>query len=523
MKIYDTFISHAWEDKNDFVRPLAKKLLEADLSVWYDEISLRIGDSLSESIDNGLSLSRFGIVVLSKDFFAKKWTRRELDGLVAREMIDGERIILPIWHGVEKEDVLKYSPPLADAVAVNSRAGVDEVARKILERVHDGRHGLSAQFVSAGTKQASFPNASSLNHQREQHSRHRDVSSAVPACTLRLAEKPLGSCWWHLGGNIDRPAMQIAGLVLATNVSSYSIRITKAVLAHGFLGTKREVGVVMVGGDASDSILGTFDIPAGQSRTVSVNFWLLPPVIDANSHFIAHAVILFDQFGNKHVLKRVSFRSRSFDSPKAKKEPEEFLYSIADPVERDVVSFLKVEADHYRRCGRRVGGLGSISVVQGGRTVLGRGAITPPPRPNAGCPAEEATIVSENVEGLVAYYNRISSSADKLRIVAILLERLNPANGYLGISYFIVTVLMRLGFLGEALEKASSALPAGDDRMFGLSNVLMLLSGLLQYCPNYFTESDLERIEKLAVTKDEYCFGIPDKIALIRTQRLNSR
>src|SRR5690606_41724243 len=63
---HDVFISHASEDKDEIVRPLAIALRNAGLSVWYDEFELKIGDSLRQKIDKGLSKSRFGIVVLSK-------------------------------------------------------------------------------------------------------------------------------------------------------------------------------------------------------------------------------------------------------------------------------------------------------------------------------------------------------------------------------------------------------------------------------------------------------------------------
>jgi hypothetical protein len=39
----DIFISHASEDKDAFVRPLATKLTALGLTVWYDEFSLRVG------------------------------------------------------------------------------------------------------------------------------------------------------------------------------------------------------------------------------------------------------------------------------------------------------------------------------------------------------------------------------------------------------------------------------------------------------------------------------------------------
>lgn len=118
-KRYDAFISHASEDKEDFVRPLAEALVAAGFNIWYDEMTLKVGDQLRRSIDNGLSESRYGIVVFSAAFFSKNWPQYELDGLVTREMTGG-KVILPIWHKVSKDEVIAYSPSLADKVAINS-------------------------------------------------------------------------------------------------------------------------------------------------------------------------------------------------------------------------------------------------------------------------------------------------------------------------------------------------------------------------------------------------------------------
>lgn len=133
--IYDVFVSHASEDKEEFVRPFVNCLQENGLKVWYDELSLRIGDSLRRSIDNGLRNSRYGIVVLSEAFFNKEWPQRELDGLFARE-VNGEKVILPIWHKISKNEVLKYSPIIADMLALNTSSfTIEEIAKQISSRV----------------------------------------------------------------------------------------------------------------------------------------------------------------------------------------------------------------------------------------------------------------------------------------------------------------------------------------------------------------------------------------------------
>lgn len=135
---YDLFISHASEDKEDLVRPLAETLQQLGIKVWYDEFSLRVGDSLRRKIDSGLKNSRYGTVVLSEAFIKKDWTQYELDGLVAREM-NGHKMILPIWHKISKTDVINFSPNLADKVALNTSINTiqeiaDQLADVILER-----------------------------------------------------------------------------------------------------------------------------------------------------------------------------------------------------------------------------------------------------------------------------------------------------------------------------------------------------------------------------------------------------
>jgi hypothetical protein len=137
IKDYDVFISHASEDKDEVVRPLAIALQAEGLSVWYDEFEMKIGDSLRRKIDKGLANSRFGIVVLSKDFIKKGWTNYELDGIITK-VVSGEQIMLPIWHNITKQEVIDFSPSLADKLARNTSAyTVEEIATEIAEVINN--------------------------------------------------------------------------------------------------------------------------------------------------------------------------------------------------------------------------------------------------------------------------------------------------------------------------------------------------------------------------------------------------
>lgn len=128
---WDVFVSHASEDKDALARPLAEELRSRGLAVWYDEWELRVSDSLSEKIDEGLAQSHHGVVILSQSFFAKEWSKKELAGLVATE--GGRRSrILPVWHNITRDEVASYSPTLADRKAAMGDQEMEALADELI-------------------------------------------------------------------------------------------------------------------------------------------------------------------------------------------------------------------------------------------------------------------------------------------------------------------------------------------------------------------------------------------------------
>lgn len=137
---FDFFISHASEDKDNFVRPLVNELSRLGISVWFDEQTLEIGDSLRRNIDKGLKKASYGIVILSHDFFSKKWTQYELDGLINRAVNDKNKILLPIWHNIDASEVAEYSNYLADKVALQTTIhSIDEIAKELSKLAYKRR------------------------------------------------------------------------------------------------------------------------------------------------------------------------------------------------------------------------------------------------------------------------------------------------------------------------------------------------------------------------------------------------
>jgi hypothetical protein len=174
---YDLFLCHASEDKEDVARPLATALRERGWAIWFDEFELTMGDVLGREIDRGLVAARFGVVLLSPSFFRKEWARRELDGLTVKEVGEGEKVILPVWHDLDAKYVARYSPPLAAKLAPNTSEGIDALVAHIERAL--ARAGLIGP--GGGPKRAE-----PLDPSRSQYLRKPRASRRPP----RLASPP---------------------------------------------------------------------------------------------------------------------------------------------------------------------------------------------------------------------------------------------------------------------------------------------------------------------------------------------
>jgi hypothetical protein len=134
------FISYDSRDKDPLVRELAQQMSTQMCPVWFDEYSLKVGDSLRAAIEKGLKETKKCILVLSPNFFSNTgWARAEFDSIYTREIVERGNVMLPVWHNVGVKEVYEYSPRLADKVGLSSELGVAELARRLSNAVkHDG-------------------------------------------------------------------------------------------------------------------------------------------------------------------------------------------------------------------------------------------------------------------------------------------------------------------------------------------------------------------------------------------------
>lgn len=130
------FISHDSRDKDTIVRELAHEMVLLMCPVWYDEYSLKVGDSLRTSIEKGLKEARKCIVILSPNFLSNGgWGKAEFDSIFTREILEQQNVILPVWHNVTVQDVYNYSPRMADKVGLRSSIGIKELARRLTNEI----------------------------------------------------------------------------------------------------------------------------------------------------------------------------------------------------------------------------------------------------------------------------------------------------------------------------------------------------------------------------------------------------
>jgi hypothetical protein len=117
--LWDVFICHATEDKDNFVRPLADILRREGVKVWYDEFEIQLGDSIVRKIERGLANSNSGVVVLSRHSLQKKWAQHEANAIRQLHLADRIRLI-PIFWDVSMNEIRELSPGLLDLKGIDA-------------------------------------------------------------------------------------------------------------------------------------------------------------------------------------------------------------------------------------------------------------------------------------------------------------------------------------------------------------------------------------------------------------------
>ncbi len=89
------FVSHSSMDK-PFVDRLVADLAAMEIPVWYDKFDMKVGDSVTESIDKGLASAKYFLIVLSRTSIGSRWVGEELNVALMRQVAQGGTFLLPV-------------------------------------------------------------------------------------------------------------------------------------------------------------------------------------------------------------------------------------------------------------------------------------------------------------------------------------------------------------------------------------------------------------------------------------------
>lgn len=119
-KKYDVFISHASADKEDYVDELNRTVKKLGINIFYDTDVLSWGDKWKQVILDGTADSEFAIIVISKNFFGREWTEKELNEFLGQQNESGQKIVLPLLHGISRRELLDHYPALEEIQYINA-------------------------------------------------------------------------------------------------------------------------------------------------------------------------------------------------------------------------------------------------------------------------------------------------------------------------------------------------------------------------------------------------------------------
>lgn len=132
---YDLFLCHAWDDRREAATELHDLLEAQDVSVWFSERDIILGQPFMREIDKGLAKTRIGLVLITPAFLERiesgGVSEKELSELLARDLL------IPVAHGVTYAEIRAISPLLGSRNGLSTdEDSMEDIAKKIAELVN---------------------------------------------------------------------------------------------------------------------------------------------------------------------------------------------------------------------------------------------------------------------------------------------------------------------------------------------------------------------------------------------------
>lgn len=131
---YDLFLCHAWDDRRESATELHNFLEAEDVSVWFSERDIILGQPFMREIDKGLAKTRIGLVLITAAFLRRieggGVSEKELSELLSRDLL------IPVAHGVSYDEIRSVSPLLGSRNGLSTEEDtLEDIAKKVAELI----------------------------------------------------------------------------------------------------------------------------------------------------------------------------------------------------------------------------------------------------------------------------------------------------------------------------------------------------------------------------------------------------
>lgn len=355
--------------------------------------------------------------------------------------------------------------------------------------------------------------------------------------TIMFIEKR-DRCNWSMGSISGEPAMHITGHWYATNLMNREIFLLNTELQP------QPIQSHLLVKEPDGMTFGDFPLIPGLTTEVIGDFWVKPP-IRSNKKSLRGSVKFTDSLGDVHKIRDVVFTPRVPRQIKQIALRKESVAELGSQIEKTIASVLKDEVNRYSQNSRMAGGLGSIYLKRGSMTkathIYQDGWTRGSGRQQEIFDESEFTLIETiNGDTLVKYFNKLELDTERQIFINALIDRIDNKREYLGVSYLIVYVLKRIGYLRQALSVVNEKLPfrrtvwdiilrrkhneflLPEEHRHGHSNVFAMLGGMLRWEHRSFSEEEMDAIEHAIGETNEHTFRIDKKLAAVRAHRLGT-
>ncbi|MBD1389255.1 TIR domain-containing protein [Neiella sp. HB171785] len=133
-EMYDVFVCHASEDKDDVAIPLHRALEDKGIKAFIDCFEIKWGDSLVAKINTALQKSKYVVAIISQHSVNKAWPMKELNAVLSSEIDSKQTKLLPLIVG-DQNALIEELPLLADKLFKVFDDDIDQIASELEMRL----------------------------------------------------------------------------------------------------------------------------------------------------------------------------------------------------------------------------------------------------------------------------------------------------------------------------------------------------------------------------------------------------